>query len=102
MAGFGLGKKALLTALGVAGGSGIGVALALDQSVKADLTLHPPVLPWSHNGPIDSLDHESIRRGYQVYKQVKHPSCLHKHVFELEVFFAGLLSLPQHEIHRLP
>ena len=46
------------------------LALALDESVKADLSLHPPHLPWSHKGHIDSLDHASIRRGYQVYKQV--------------------------------
>ena len=47
------------------------LALALDESVKADLSLHPPHLPWSHKGHIDSLDHASIRRGYQVYKQVR-------------------------------
>merc|ERR1712029_361995 len=35
-----------------------------------DLTLHPPHLHWSHSGLIDSLDHASIGRGYQVYKQV--------------------------------
>ena len=34
--------------------------------MKADLTLHPPKLTWSHSGLIDSLDHASIRRGYQV------------------------------------
>merc|ERR550519_1325292 len=27
-------------------------------------------MPWSHSGPLDSLDHASMRRGYQVYKQV--------------------------------
>ena len=48
----------------------LALALALDDSVKADLTLHAPALPWSHNGHLDSLDHASIRRGYQVYKQV--------------------------------
>ncbi|KIY99740.1 ubiquinol-cytochrome c reductase cytochrome c1 subunit [Monoraphidium neglectum] len=26
--------------------------------------------PWSHSGLLDSYDHASIRRGYQVYKQV--------------------------------
>merc|ERR1719154_900274 len=25
---------------------------------------------WSHTGPFNSLDHGSVRRGYQVYKQV--------------------------------
>jgi ubiquinol-cytochrome c reductase cytochrome c1 subunit len=38
--------------------------------VKAELSLHPAKLPWSHRGNFDSLDHSSIRRGYQVYKQV--------------------------------
>lgn len=35
-----------------------------------ELELHPPQLPWSHNGWFSSLDHTSIRRGYEVYKQV--------------------------------
>lgn len=70
MASWGLGKKALTSAIGLMAGGGAGVAYALDQSVKADLTLHPPKLPWAHNGVLDSYDHESIRRGYQVYKQV--------------------------------
>lgn len=49
-----------------------GLLFALDEAVKADdIVLHPPKLPWSHAGPIDSFDHESIRRGYQVYKQVR-------------------------------
>ena len=48
----------------------LALALALDDSVKGDLTLHAPTLPWSHSGHLDSLDHASIRRGYEVYKQV--------------------------------
>lgn len=64
------GKKAAMAALGVFSGVGGAVAYKLDQEVKADLTLHPPSLPWSHKGMMDSLDHASIRRGYQVYKQV--------------------------------
>ena len=35
-----------------------------------DLELHPPHYPWSHAGRFDSLDHASIRRGHQVYKNV--------------------------------
>jgi len=66
----GAGKKAALAALGMFSGVGGAVAYKLDQSVRADLTLHPPHLAWSHSGPMDSLDHASIRRGYQVYKQV--------------------------------
>jgi len=63
-------KKAALAALGMFSGVGGAVAYKLDQEVRADLTLHAPKLPWSHAGYIDSLDHASIRRGYQVYKQV--------------------------------
>ena len=43
---------------------------ALDQEVKADISLHPTPLPWNHLGTFDALDHASIRRGYEVYKQV--------------------------------
>uniref|UniRef100_A0A8C9VVE9 Cytochrome c1, heme protein, mitochondrial n=1 Tax=Scleropages formosus TaxID=113540 RepID=A0A8C9VVE9_SCLFO len=65
------GKKVALSTLGVLAAGGAGLALALHQSVKAsDLELHPPSYPWSHNGLLSSLDHTSIRRGYQVYKQV--------------------------------
>jgi len=66
----GAGKKAALAAIGVFSGVGGAIAYKLDQEVKADLTLHPPSLQWSHSGYLDSLDHASIRRGYQVYKQV--------------------------------
>jgi ubiquinol-cytochrome c reductase cytochrome c1 subunit len=66
----GVGKKLALGAMGAFSGVGAAVAYKLDQSVKAGLTLHPPHLHWSHSGLLDSLDHTSIRRGYQVYKQV--------------------------------
>ena len=72
----GAGKKAALAALGAFSGVGAAVAYKLDQSVKADLTLHPPHLHWTHSGLIDSLDHASIRRGYQV----RVVSCLALHV----------------------
>lgn len=36
----------------------------------ADDGLHPPVYPWSHKGLFDSFDHSSIRRGFQVYREV--------------------------------
>uniref|UniRef100_A0A674MIJ4 Cytochrome c1, heme protein, mitochondrial n=2 Tax=Takifugu rubripes TaxID=31033 RepID=A0A674MIJ4_TAKRU len=64
-------KKIALSTLGVVTAGGAGLALMLHQSVKAsDLELHPPSFPWSHAGPLSSLDHASVRRGYQVYKQV--------------------------------
>ncbi|KAG1741116.1 cytochrome c1, component of the mitochondrial respiratory chain [Suillus lakei] len=36
----------------------------------ADDGLHPAALPWSHKGLFDSFDHSSIRRGFQVYREV--------------------------------
>lgn len=70
MAGLALGKKVALATMGTFFGGGTALALALDDSVKADLGIHAPHLPWSHGGHIDSFDHASIRRGYEVYKQV--------------------------------
>jgi len=70
MAGLGLAKKIGLTTLGLMTGGAAGLAYTLEESVKADLSIHAPKLPWSHKGHLDSLDHDSIRRGYQVYKQV--------------------------------
>ncbi|XP_064640518.1 cytochrome c1, heme protein, mitochondrial-like [Lineus longissimus] len=65
------GKKIALGALGVATAGGVGVVVSLNQAVHArDLMLHPPSFPWSHNGWFSALDHGSIRRGFQVYKQV--------------------------------
>lgn len=65
------GQKRLLASIGaVAGGAGA-LLLALDQSVQASGTeVHPTKMPWSHSGIIDSLDHASVRRGYEVYKTV--------------------------------
>lgn len=70
MAGLAFGKKVALAVVGAATGGGAAFAASLDADVRADLVLHPPKLPWSHKGSMDSFDHASIRRGYQVYKQV--------------------------------
>ncbi|PWN41695.1 hypothetical protein IE81DRAFT_324324 [Ceraceosorus guamensis] len=35
-----------------------------------DEGLHPPAYPWSHKGVFETFDHSSIRRGYQVYREV--------------------------------
>ncbi|KAK9881508.1 hypothetical protein WA026_016388 [Henosepilachna vigintioctopunctata] len=64
-------QKTILGSLGVIAGGVGALVFALDQSVRAtDLELHPPKNPWSHNGMISSFDHASLRRGYEVYKQV--------------------------------
>jgi len=53
-----------------AGGLGLGYTLYESTVGAEDYNLHAPNFDWSHNGPLQSLDHASIRRGYQVYKQV--------------------------------
>ncbi|ETE59508.1 Cytochrome c1, heme protein, mitochondrial [Ophiophagus hannah] len=64
-------KRVALGALGVLTVGGAGLAWALQRAVKAsELELHAPSYPWSHNGLLTALDHSSVRRGYQVYKQV--------------------------------
>lgn len=51
--------------------AGSGTLALLHQSVYAsDLTLHPMSMPWSHGGLLSTLDTASVRRGYEVYKQV--------------------------------
>lgn len=65
------GHKKLLTTLGALTGGAGALIFALEQSVKAsESEVHPPAMPWNHKGIIQSLDHEGIRRGYEVYKQV--------------------------------
>ncbi|XP_055507943.1 cytochrome c1, heme protein, mitochondrial [Leucoraja erinacea] len=64
------GKKMALSTLGMLAAGGGTLALALHRSVYADLELHAPSYPWSHGGFLSALDHASVRRGYQVYKQV--------------------------------
>ncbi|XP_067003637.1 cytochrome c1, heme protein, mitochondrial [Anabrus simplex] len=65
------GRKAFYAAIGVLTGGTGALLFALDHSVKAsELELHPPKNPWNHKGIFSSLDHASIRRGYEVYKQV--------------------------------
>merc|ERR1712156_346840 len=70
MAALSIAQKVGMLSLGVGASGLMGVAKSLDESVKADLAIHPPSMKWSHTGPFNSLDHGSIRRGYQVYKQV--------------------------------
>ncbi|XP_048338529.1 cytochrome c1, heme protein, mitochondrial [Sphaerodactylus townsendi] len=65
------GRKVALTTLGVLAAGGAGLALGLHAAVSAgELELHPPNYPWSHGGMLSALDHSSVRRGYEVYKQV--------------------------------
>jgi len=48
-----------------------GYAWAHSQALHASGNkAHLVPLPWSFRGPFDSLDHGSVRRGFEVYKQV--------------------------------
>src|SRR4051812_19351059 len=38
--------------------------------LASDQNLHPPHYPWNHKGFTQSLDTASVRRGFQVYKEV--------------------------------
>jgi len=60
-----------VSAAGGVGSAGFVVALnANPPTVAASDAVHPPSLQWPHSGLFNSYDHHSIRRGYQVYKQV--------------------------------
>jgi len=69
-----------LIAYGIRAGIGataIGTAVALSNSTETNQEAHassarlePPEYPWNHRYPWQSFDHASIRRGFQVYKQV--------------------------------
>lgn len=67
-----LSKPALVTITAISSGVAGGTALLLlqDPLHAFELLAEPPSYPWSHNGIFSSLDHASIRRGYQVYKEV--------------------------------
>jgi len=69
-----IGAWAVKASVGVAA---IGTGFALTQSnsavvpeANASARLEPPEYPWNHTYPWQAFDHASIRRGFQVYKQV--------------------------------
>ncbi|XP_034186263.1 cytochrome c1 isoform X1 [Osmia lignaria lignaria] len=65
------GRKVLLTCLGVTAGGISALIYALDRSVTAsDLIAHAPTFKWDFYGLFNSLDHKSMRRGWEVYKNV--------------------------------
>ncbi|XP_034943741.1 cytochrome c1, heme protein, mitochondrial [Chelonus insularis] len=65
------GRKAMMACLGIAVGGAGTLIYSLEHSVKAfELIAHPPHYEWTFYGPISSLDHASMRRGWEVYKNV--------------------------------
>lgn len=64
-------KKIALGLAGTATGAGVGLTFALNYDLLAnDHGAEPARYPWFHNGYFNTLDHGSVRRGYEVYKQV--------------------------------
>jgi ubiquinol-cytochrome c reductase cytochrome c1 subunit len=55
----------------VAGLAAAGVGAVALAEEEADHGLHAPHFPWSHEGLFSSYDHAAIRRGHQVYTQVR-------------------------------
>jgi len=55
-------------ALGAVGA--FGAFCVQTKSVKADDSLPAPHYKWPHTGNLSGYDHRSLRRGYQVYKEV--------------------------------
>lgn len=63
-----LARRVIMSVAGLATGSTL---YALNQPLEAsELIAHPPKMDWYHNGFFHSFDHASIRRGWEVYKQV--------------------------------
>lgn len=45
-------------------------SMTANAMTAAEHGLHPPSYEWPHNGMFDTFDHASIRRGFQVYREV--------------------------------
>ncbi len=60
----------LLAAAGGVLAGVFGASVVASANEVAD-GMHSPSYPWPHEGPFDSFDHASIRRGHQVYQQVR-------------------------------
>lgn len=66
-------KHAVSATLATAGLSAYYAHLYLtpaEAMTEAEDGLHAPAYQWPHKGYLDTFDHQSIRRGYQVYREV--------------------------------
>lgn len=64
------GKRLLMGALAGSSAVAVGGAVAAGTVLAEGFEIHPPHFHWNHKGPLDQLDMKSVRRGYEVYKQV--------------------------------
>ncbi|CAO3579767.1 unnamed protein product [Absidia cylindrospora] len=65
-------KQVAAVTAGIVGSTALAY-MYVDNTVSANMAdegLHPPEHPWPRNGPLDTYDHASIRRGFQVYQEV--------------------------------
>eukprot|EP01116_Phalansterium_solitarium_P004155 TRINITY_DN15054_c0_g1_i1.p1 TRINITY_DN15054_c0_g1~~TRINITY_DN15054_c0_g1_i1.p1 ORF type:complete len:288 (-),score=45.60 TRINITY_DN15054_c0_g1_i1:176-1039(-) len=62
--------KLLKIGVGASAVVGTGIFLSQQNASASSDQLQPPHYPWSHGGWWQAFDHASIRRGFQVYKQV--------------------------------
>ncbi|XP_056341806.1 cytochrome c1, heme protein, mitochondrial [Oenanthe melanoleuca] len=87
-------RRALAVLGALAGGGSLALALSLGGGPLSagELELHPPNFPWSHGGALSALDHASVRRGFQVYRQV----CSACHSMEF-VAFRNLIGVTHSE-----
>lgn len=57
--------------VGSTAATSLAVGMALNYDLLADdHGIKPTKYPWYHSGLFNTLDHASVRRGYEVYKQV--------------------------------
>lgn len=64
-------KRIAAGVIGTAAATGLGLTLAMNGDLMAnDHGIKPAKYPWFHSGLFNTYDHASIRRGYEVYKQV--------------------------------
>ena len=67
-------SNAGIAAATLAGVGSIGAYLYTQNTVSANSPaengLHSPVYPWPQSGMLQTYDHQSLRRGYQVYREV--------------------------------
>ncbi|KAF5401317.1 Ubiquinol-cytochrome c reductase cytochrome c1 subunit [Paragonimus heterotremus] len=54
----------------ISGVAATGLVALATPVFASDMQAHPAKLPWFHNGVLSAYDHASVRRGYQVYKEV--------------------------------
>ncbi|GAB5355065.1 hypothetical protein AAMO2058_000173700 [Amorphochlora amoebiformis] len=63
-------KLAKKNAIPIAVASGVAGAALVSSASASDDCVAPPSLAWSHKGIFSSFDAASMRRGYEVYRQV--------------------------------